>query len=544
MKKKYVAGLVLFGGLFLTGLSACGGSKDDGASKVDVENIKPYGKFDEEQTFTVGRQKTLNNGSLLEGDTVESNSWTRYLKEHSNIAPKLAWEAADYKQKLSLSLSTGDIPDVLSVDQEYFNQLIENDLIMDLTDLYDKGISDYIKEITNTYEQNIIEIAKANSDGKLYGIPTGYPYYENNFVWIRKDWLDKVGLPVPETLDELGAAAKAFVEKDVSGTGETIGMTFRNDLSDTNVVVNQFNSYPGSYMDVDGKVQYSSTQPETKEALTYLSEWYKEGIIDQDFATRKTEERQSLLTDRCGINFGAFYSTDFINSYKQGDQKPEWIALTPVKEKGDKYQTLRAQPINQYIVISKKCKNPEAVIRAINDTVDFNHGAGDAKAFIANEAKEHGQKFLNILWNDPMIQINISNAKKNLEEIDAVDKALETGNTDELNSHLIKAYNQIKDFKDGKDVDPTQYLYKEVGLPIIARNNNIDFNDAAFYGVTPGMKKYNANLKKLEQETFVKIVMGEKSVDSFDDFVSQYNKQGGDTIIKEVRENVEKGIVQ
>lgn len=52
------------------------------------------------------------------------------------------------------------------------------------------------------------------------------------------------------------------------------------------------------------------------------------------------------------------------------------------------------------------------------------------------------------------------------------------------------------------------------------------------------MERKWANLDKMEQETFYKIVMGEQPLDAFDKYVSDWKSQGGDEITKEVREAV------
>ena len=53
------------------------------------------------------------------------------------------------------------------------------------------------------------------------------------------------------------------------------------------------------------------------------------------------------------------------------------------------------------------------------------------------------------------------------------------------------------------------------------------------------MKTNMANLNKLEEETFLKIVTGATPVDSgFQDFVSQWNNQGGEQIIKEIQDQI------
>lgn len=60
-----------------------------------------------------------------------------------------------------------------------------------------------------------------DKEGNIYALPraletTSYPTY------IRKDWLDKAGLSIPTTLDELEDVLKVFKEKDFAGNGQTV----------------------------------------------------------------------------------------------------------------------------------------------------------------------------------------------------------------------------------------------------------------------------------------------------------------------------------
>lgn len=528
-------------------LIACG-KEEKTEAKIDTSEITPYGKFKETKSFTTGLPKEATAG-LLKGDTRSSNSYTRYLKEHSNVEAKIAWESADFNQKVSLAVSSGDIPDVMVVAQEQYQQLLNNDLIMDITDLYDKGASDNLKNFIKSYDQDLLEAT--SDDGKLMAIPAPYPSYEENLVWIRKDWLDKVNLPVPETMEELSAAAKKFVDQDVSGTGNTLGLTFHPELtgqvggqSDAGAIFSQYGSFPKSWIEKDGKVVYGSTQPETKEVLQMLASWYKEGIIDPEFVTRTEDDRMSAPADRLGIYFGPFWAAQDLSSTYEKDKNAEWIAVLPTKEKGDKFISLTPQPINRYVVISKKCKNPDAVMRAINDIVDFSNSLGDAEAFREKEAEKAGIESLTVPWYLAPIWLNINSSQKNITESEKLTKALDENDRDAVPNYLLGYYDTMKKFEAGETTDAERYLEYTQGIPAITNKDKVEFVNKAYYGKTSSMAKMNSNLLKLEDETFIKIIMGEAPIDEFDTFVEQFNKQGGSQIQKEVQEMVDDGKIQ
>ena len=60
-----------------------------------------------------------------------------------------------------------------------------------------------------------------------------------------------------------------------------------------------------------------------------------------------------------------------------------------------------------------------------------------------------------------------------------------------------------------------------------------------FFDTTQTMETNNADLNKLQEETFVAIVTGSKSIDEFDTFVEDWNSRGGEQITKEVQEAVD-----
>ena len=58
------------------------------------------------------------------------------------------------------------------------------------------------------------------------------------------------------------------------------------------------------------------------------------------------------------------------------------------------------------------------------------------------------------------------------------------------------------------------------------------------YTQTKSMENKWANLKKMEDEIFMKIVMGAAPLESFDQFVKDWKAQGGDQITAEVEEEI------
>jgi putative aldouronate transport system substrate-binding protein len=70
--------------------------------------------------------------------------------------------------------------------------------------------------------------------------------------------------------------------------------------------------------------------------------------------------------------------------------------------------------------------------------------------------------------------------------------------------------------------------------PKAAGDSNVEFVTTAFFGTTPTMETKWSNLKKMETETLLQIIMGEKPVDAFDTFVTQWNAAGGQEILGEI----------
>ena len=213
---------LLLGCMMLTVFSGCGGSAGDSAQpQISEQDYEPYGKYETPVEFTIGRN-TNHVNNLPPGDTIEDNLATRYVEDRVNVKAKVAWETDDMDQKLSLSMTTGDLPDVMLVSRDIFNQLVDNDLIADMTEVYEKTSSDGVKNIYASYGDLLLDQVKV--DGKIMGLPMTNIGNQHQLLWVRKDWVDKVGAQMPESVEDVWNLARTFVEKDASGTGKTVGM--------------------------------------------------------------------------------------------------------------------------------------------------------------------------------------------------------------------------------------------------------------------------------------------------------------------------------
>lgn len=199
---------------------------DGTAEAGNSEEETPKGKYKEPVEVSISKVM-VTNPHLIEGQSPEKNIVLDLIKEDLNIDVKIAWQAEDseYNNKLSLNIASENLPDIMYITNYLtFRELAENGMLADLTDVYEKYAGDYLKSTYATFEGRNLE--PLTIDGKLYALSTANIGYGHDILWLRKDWLDKLGLEVPKTMDELKFVLKEFVEKDPGGNGEgnTIGL--------------------------------------------------------------------------------------------------------------------------------------------------------------------------------------------------------------------------------------------------------------------------------------------------------------------------------
>ena len=296
------------------------GEAAEGKRKLMYEAMHtPLGKYPETVTYTLGKIAGANNSNLPVGNTYENNAYTRYLKKVLNIKNADVFELQDgntYEEAVNVAIEDRDIPDVLVVKgRDNLLRLIEAGMIEDLTETYEECTTDTIKEMYDSYGDSLLQ--SATVDGKLYAFPNTVIDDGAPLLWLRKDWIEKLGLKEPETVEEALEIVRAFVEQDAAGDGQTIGLACSTDViagADQTYGVDSAFIHAGArpchwILDESGDVVYGSVTQETKEALSKLRNLYEDGILDQRFLLRKTENIDNLLkTGHCGAIYGRWWA--------------------------------------------------------------------------------------------------------------------------------------------------------------------------------------------------------------------------------------------
>lgn len=213
------------------------------AEEAADEIVRPnYEAYEDGLNITLGHIASVHTASTMyDGDTFENNPYTRYIQEKLNITFTDVIEAdnEEYDQQVNLAVAAGDLPDMFTVrSYDTVVDLVDNDMICDLTEYWDEYATDYLKSVYAGYEGRCME-EYGYFDGKLMAIPGANP--DNNtplLCWVRKDWLDDIGFNPDEdgdlciTVADIEATAKAFLE---AGKG-SIGLAFADTVGDAEAI--------------------------------------------------------------------------------------------------------------------------------------------------------------------------------------------------------------------------------------------------------------------------------------------------------------------
>lgn len=251
-------------------------------------------------TGTGGKPETIS--IITEFHTPEApapdNPVLKEFEKRTNTKLTIMWTSPNsYADKINLVLASGDMPDlvkVLDFSSPLMRQMVQQGAFWDLTPYIGQypHLMEYPKEVWE----------KTRIGGKNYVIPSVRPLNGGaGLPIVRKDWLDKLQLRVPETLDDLYAVLKAFATRDPDGNGknDTIPLVPRNDLGWAEGVLNHSN---GKWKVQDGKLIDTTFEPGTREALVWLNKVYKEGLMPADYPIMKETQAEDLAkTGNVGV---------------------------------------------------------------------------------------------------------------------------------------------------------------------------------------------------------------------------------------------------
>lgn len=529
-------------------------SKSDLAQ--DIGDFSQYGDGDitpYEQPIDVSVGMNINLSlAFPEGDSYENNVWSRAYADELGINLKLAFTTSDSTDKVNTLIASGDIPDMLRVDEAQLKLLSDSGLIRG-------GLYDVYQQYAGAGMRQIVEgvggsaaIQKVTYDGDMLAIPVLNTSRGETvpMLWLRTDWMNKLGLSDPQNWDELLNILTAFTTQDPDGNGEndTFGLTFTKNLWDSvyqmDGLFNVFGSFPKTSFWVtdsanEGKVAYGAFADETKSALEIIAKLYADGIIDSEFAVNDgSAANQRVANGNVGAVIGAVWDSNAC-LYASVDNNPEadWHALPIPGMDASTTKVTGEYPFTGYMVFAKDFEHPEALIKMIN--LEYK------KCFSDDSTQETYDKYIEDASGNsgaPGFQIYpwgifLPAVKNEMAADEIVNMGLASSDVDIWAKPFAK---YVEGYAAGDTSLWRWYRFfgPDGGHLITGRYIREDlYNMNAYYGpATDTMSESLSLIDDVANEMFVKIIMGDADISEFDTYKAQAEALGLTDITDEVNE--------
>ena len=556
---KRMIALSLAGCLVLTGCNKQQTEKTDTAEHTQewkTAETTPFGRYPEEVIYTLGKMTGMNNSNLPKGDTYEDNGYTRYLKKQLNIQNKDVFEAGEndnYQETVSMTIASRELPDVMVVnDMDMLQLLVDNDLIEDLTQVYEDCTSSRIKDIYNSYGSEILDNVTFN--GKLMALPETNIDDGPSLCWLRKDWMDKLGLDAPKTVEDVENIVHEFVQKDPGGNGkgETVGLVCDDELTggcgysyeyQNDIIFASFGAFPKQWIyNKDGEVVYGSVQNEAKAALGKLRQMYQQGTLDNNFLMRESSNIIELIVSgKCGSFFGPWWSPNNpLMSAMQKNPNAEWQPYLIQTDKDGQTSFASQNPNDKYVVVRKGYKHPEIVMKIVSVLFDdLRYDEEDVREmeryYQDNVDPTARPLAINVDYKDALMRCYDSlkdaiQGRKKLEDLGLLEGAYYISCSKYLDRK--KETSAQKSWEDW-----AAYASRMTACSVLRKGQTRQVK-SLFFGETKTMKSNWWRLEELEKKAYLEIVTGQKPLSYFDEFVKEWNRQGGEKIRGEVAQEL------
>ena len=527
-------------------LASCGSSTDQaptpgsGANPFSDLDLVVSGRYDRpiDMSSVVAVDATVK---FLGTDDIHDNVWTRAYEELLGIRVSYKWvvDASMYAQKLGLSVNSGDIPDMFRVSPAQLHLFHEAGLLADLTDAYAAEASARTRDVLT---QDPVSLKAGTIDGRLWGIAlTDAAVASAPLLWIRQDWMERLGIAAPTSMEDVIEIARRFTEDDPNRTGrsDTIGLAVTKSLwgavANLQGFFNGYHAYPGIWHERDGRLVYGSVQPQMRAALLALQRMYAQGQLDREFGVKDINQvTETIAQGKVGMQFGTWWNPYHpLNQSQQNDPHAFWAAFPIPSADTTPAKSQYSPAIGAFLVVRNGYRYPEALVRMANFWTDNILESQDDRlrsTFLGDlEAPDVVlYKYTPVVLWEPNAMIEGGRKLRDaLARRDPSGLDLET----QWRYRIMQAY-----FEQG-----TLEAWVEVATngpngatSILERIQEDRGQLNRFYGVpTATMAERMPTLAPLEDEVITKVIMGEP-VAMFDEFVETWHRLGGTQITEEV----------
>ena len=394
MKKKRITSFVMAAAMILSALTACSGQsgsegtssaaseaassegtstvqEDDGREMVGNMYVEGLPILKEKETYTmaIARDPASKNTYAEKACVIEMENQTNIHIEWLET-PVSGWD-----EKVNIMLASGDLPDAFSYQ---VNDLMKNSSLF-------VPLNDYVEK----YAPNVQEMFAAEPelksgctapDGNMYSLPT-YRFDPSSTVtsgmWINMEWLDKLGLTMPETPDEFVEVLRAFRDQDPNGNGQAdeipLGaiQSTGNGLHGIDVLFGPFGvvDTPEYVYAKDGEVIFTGQQEGYFDGLQWVHQLYSERLIDQELFTM-TDAQFSAKAQNEDTIYGVMMSwlpDTYVSNYLE-----VYEIMPPLKgENGEQLWNKARTPGGNMagFCITTKCEHPEVLVRYFDNNI-------------------------------------------------------------------------------------------------------------------------------------------------------------------------------
>lgn len=473
-----------------------------------------------------GESAPPDNGSAPEKNTfimlmVDHPNWPYnkdwavwdWIEEHTGATFEAQLPSGELQDTINLNVASGSMPDItFFTNRQEANKFGQQGVLA--------NVLDYIDVMPNfkAWMEKYPDITQATlaADGGMYMLPNEGFGETNRIIWMyREDIFKKHGLESPKTYEELVEVGREL--KSLYPDSYPFAFRSGSNLEILRFTSPQFGTHNSFFLDEEtGEVRYGPIEEEFKKLVETFHTLYKEGIIPPDWLTVNVQQWQDMVS-----NDKTFMLVDYIGrldlfNIPLKEQNPEFnlAFMTPPEGLPGFDVNPHTHTLESGITVSSQSKK----IKEVFQVYDW---------YYSEEAREL------ISWgkDDEVYVTENGERKLRPEYLDVTDVRKKTGLATngayiwfDYDAHLAPSSQEQRDAYDLARQHDSVYRV------------NPQFNESELNTVS----LLQSNIDKHREEQLTRFILGERSLDQWDDYVAEAKNLGLDELTDLVRQAYER----